>query len=251
VAALSALPFPSFKAPDHVQTRLQQIDADLKALAGEMDEGGMTAGEFQLKLMALHDERTNLPEELFREELSKDVQKKIWLDNIVPSFLDRYPQYRENKVLFSSLDMQVREIQVENPDNIYDPNFLQQAHERLAALFRFDTGLPQNEPKQTVAPTDQKTVAAKPPRDMPPNLGGVPASDMTEVADGGLMSWPTRMLKLMRQNWQSCLPHNVKPTCRWVKEDFVFSLTVKKGEVITIGKTVAIKIGKKSGRRVR
>jgi len=181
--------FPTFDAPEEATIKLAQLDEKLNNLGAEFENGGMTATEYQKQMLQLMNEKIDLSQAIFKASLSQEVQEKTWFDVTVPAFLDAHPQYRENEVLFDSLNMAVRRLQSENPDKSFDPNILLQAHGKLASVFNFATADKKSvaEPKETAKEINQ------PQREMPPNLGALPAADMTETADGGLFSHLDRL----------------------------------------------------------
>jgi|GEM_PF-4547882 len=174
--------FPTFDAPQDATARLAQIDEDLSKIGTAFEEGGLTGAEYQKQMLQLMNEKIELREQIFKSSLSQEVHEKTWFEVTVPAFLDAHPQYRENEVLFDSLNSQVRRLQGENPDKPFSPDILVQAHSKLASVFNFNAV----RQEQAVAPAKAEPA---PQRDMPPNLGALPASDMTATADGGLFRY--------------------------------------------------------------
>jgi len=170
----AAAHFPTFDVPQDAQDRLSKIDEELGGLGEKFDTGDMPVAEYHRRMMALMDEKQELREQVFKSSLSQEIAQKTWFDVTVPAFLAAHPEYSENQVLYDSLNVQVQKLQSENPDKAMDASILAQAHERLAAVFNLGAAKPRVQN------------AEKTEREMPPNLGRVPASDMTEAADGGL-----------------------------------------------------------------
>jgi len=171
--------FPTFDAPQDAQARLSQIEEDFNNIGLAFEEGSLTGADYQRQMLQLMNEKIELREQIFKSSLSQEVHEKTWFEVTVPAFLDAHPQYRENEILFDSLNSQVRRLQGENSDKPFSPDILVQAHAKLATVFNF--GAVHQE--QAVAPTQ---AALQPQREMPPNIGSLPAADMTATADGGL-----------------------------------------------------------------
>ncbi|MDQ0135695.1 hypothetical protein J2T08_003616 [Neorhizobium galegae] len=182
---------PRWIVPGDLDEKLQAIDSKREEIAKRFDEGELTAEELRAQLKPLDTEYRTIERQQIKAEVARETALETWHDD-VSSFIGQHQQYK-SPVLASMLDAEVRKLQVEavNPLN---PKLLEKAHANIAEQVKAAFGIETPNPKPAPDP-GKKTggkaadAAAKPAAkarpDLPPNLGNVPAADITDADDGG------------------------------------------------------------------
>jgi len=161
--------------PADAEAKLSEIAAQKEALLTKFDDGDVTAKEFQKELDALSKQERQIERQQDRAELaaSMDQQRLTneWLATC-NAFVDRNAIYKDNPRLYKALDAEVRDL-ASKPEtaNWSGQKFLDEAHKNLKQAF--------NLPDSTAS--TEKT-AAKPRRELPPNLAKVPAADVEDTS---------------------------------------------------------------------
>lgn len=163
-----------------LEKKAGEFNDSLKELAVKFDEGELTAGEYHDQRAAIEAERRAVDTEVMRAQIRKSDAIDTWKQETVPAFFKEHAVYAEKgTVLNQMLDAEVRKIQ-STAANPTDPKVLQLAHQRIQSQISKLTGAkpaPADNPKP-----GKKTSGPKP--EMPPTLGGLPASDITGSDDG-------------------------------------------------------------------
>lgn len=177
---------PQYELPADAKERIAQFDAQIDEFAKKFDEGELTAQEYRAALKPIEQQRQDLRDQMLKHQLSLDALVSQWSNVTVPAFLAKHAEYESGSVLFNLLNDEVKKLQVES-DNPLDPTHLEVAHRTIQAAIRKSYGLP----AETPAASTEKT--AKQKREIPPTLGGLPSSDITEAADGGEFAYLDRL----------------------------------------------------------
>lgn len=163
-----------------LEEQKSSLDQQLRALAAKFDDGEFTGTEYHEKREEIEKQLEPVRTELMRAGIKKADADDAWKNDTVPSFLAANPAYAEKgSVLNMMLDAEVRKIQ-STAANPRDPKILDLAHQRISKQIGAAYGVA---PK---AASKQPTTPAKPAgkRELPPTLGGLPASDITDPVDG-------------------------------------------------------------------
>ncbi|WWT39852.1 hypothetical protein [Microcystis phage Mwe-JY25] len=164
--------FPRFDAPADAEAKLAEIDTRLQALATRFDEGEITAAELIREQRAIQGEERQIRDALLMAQMSQRAEAALF-EQSVDAFLAANPVYKPGSAAFVALDAEVRRLQTES-GRTFDPAHLAAAHGNLTAAFGVA-------PKAQ-APQPQRQTTPRP--ELPPTLGGVPASDMTAAGEG-------------------------------------------------------------------
>jgi hypothetical protein len=182
---------PKWIVPGDLDEKLQAIDSKRDEIAKKFDEGELTAEELRAQLKPLDAEFRTIERQQIKAEVARETALETWGDEVA-SFIAKHQQYK-SPVLNSMLDAEVKKLQVE-VQNPLNPKLLEKAHANIAEQVKAAFGI---ETKTTKPDPDpgKKTggkaadAAAKPGAkarpDLPPNLGNVPAADITDADDGG------------------------------------------------------------------
>ncbi len=182
---------PKWIVPGDLDEKLAAIDSKRDEIAKKFDEGELTAEELRAQLKPLDAEFRAIERQQIKAEVARETALETWQDD-VSSFIAQHQQYK-SAVLAGMLDAEVRKLQVEavNPLN---PKILEKAHANIAEQIKTAFGIepnPKPDPKDDPAKKNggKAAAAAKPAEKsrpgMPPNLGTVPAADITDADDGG------------------------------------------------------------------
>ncbi len=174
-------PLPDYGYPQDYDKRIADIDAKRDDLAQKLDDGDITAREFNSQLRELEKEARDLDNQKLRAEVAFDGDRKTWHNHVL-TFLTGHPEYEKGTALYSALDGEVSRLQ-KSVGGSFDPTILQQAHDNLVAQMRKSLGLTENPVKK--ADPAKKPVDAKAKPTIPPTLAHVPAAASETLDDGG------------------------------------------------------------------
>lgn len=167
--------------PADYAEQVQAIETQKSALTDQFDDGELTAREYQQQLDALNRQERSLEQQQFKaqiaEEMAETAARNAW-QATVKDFIGNHEQYQSSAMLFRELDRTVREIA--NSDEgaeLSGRDILDRAHQRiqqeLGQVVSPARGEPQDDPAaQTPAPGTKQ---------LPPNLGKLPTSEMSEA----------------------------------------------------------------------
>lgn len=178
-------PAPLFNAelPEDVQGKLDAIEAERNKLSERFDDGELTSKEFMAESRKLDRQESELDWQVRKAQLAEETvraqQENSWFAN-VQDFAKAHPELRKDEETWNSFDPFVRFITA-NPANqgLTDQQQLDKAY----ALWKADRG-ETVEPAKPGPKKDEKPSNAKPPREVPPLLGKVPAADANDIEDG-------------------------------------------------------------------
>lgn len=177
---------PNYELPSDIEQRMEDIKTRRRELAEKFDDGEITAAELREQDDALLDERDKLKEIVLKAQISRESAIHTWSKATVPNWLSEHKEYKRGTPLYNQLNDEVKRLQAEGGDP-FDPAILDRAHENIQAAARAVLGLP---PTAKGGATPEKT--AKRP-DMPPSLHNVPATDQTDLGDGGEFAYLDRL----------------------------------------------------------
>lgn len=177
---------PSWRLPVEKLEQQKGFETRLDDLAKQFDEGELTAEEFRAQQKAIEAEKRVLDREIDRAEINKANAIEKWTGETVPGFMKANPQY-EGALLRDMLDKEVRSLQA-RAANPLDPKILKKAHENLTAQLTAALG-----GKPTPTPNPKPGRQQK--REIPPTLGGVPAANIEDTADGSQFAYLDRLME--------------------------------------------------------
>jgi hypothetical protein len=162
------LPADKLSAED--EARFGTIDTLLDDIATKFDDGELTAREMREQTKPLEAELAELRERRAIAKMSGQNVVNAWYGSTVPLFLAEHTEYKEGSGRHKLLDTYVKELQTAQPDNPTDPKILVDAHAKVIAEFGEVAGA-----EKPVKKANGKQ------RELPPNLGAIPAADQTVV----------------------------------------------------------------------
>jgi len=171
-------PLPKYDVPANADARLKEIEAELDALDGQVDDGEITMKEFRAKERALRSESADIREQMMRASISRDAEVQTWFKQTVPAFLAEHPEYEAGGILHDMLNTKVKALQAaaaEAGNSQTSPAILRQAHESVRAELA-KVGL-----EKKSATTQDGAKKEKPKRELPPTLAHVPAADISDT----------------------------------------------------------------------
>lgn len=179
---------PAWMAASDNDAKLKAIDDQRDEIAKKFDDGDLTAEEMRAQLKPLDSEYRTLERAEIKREVAREAAVEGWMEN-VGGFLDANPQYKSG-AFNALLDTEVKRLQSEAV-NPFNPKILERAHANIAKQVKDAFGIEAPAGKTTDKKQDAAAAAAaakpapKPRPDMPPNLGAIPAADITDADDGG------------------------------------------------------------------
>ncbi len=174
-------------APADADAQLAKIATDKAALADKFDEGDLTAREYQAQLDTLNKAELNLTLDVREAQLAAKLElqreKNDW-DSQCSSFLASHPEYDGGKGdRFIQLNETIKAI-ARMPSNagISGDKLLAKAH----AFVQMELGeTPAKAPvAAAAAPAAKPALAIVPKPVIPPNIGKLPAADMSDTNGG-------------------------------------------------------------------
>lgn len=184
-----------YEAHTTVKELQEKIDANQEqqnALLEQFDDGELTREEYQDRLKELNAEsRQHVKQQAKAETAIEEADNRYFQD--VSSFLTENPMYKKGGLLYNALDEKVKELQAQS-DNPRSPSIIRAAHKQIQE----ELGLKADAPPAPKAgdPKPKPANAAKPKREIPPNLNSVPSSDVNDAADdNGRFAVLARMAK--------------------------------------------------------
>lgn len=179
----SSGPLPNWEAPKDLEAKLEAIQVKQAELDQKFDDGELTAAELRAENRKLQDEERVLHEAQFKASLSHEAQIARWSNETVPVFFAEHGEiYTKSETLYKALDLKVRELQANSADP-FDPTILGRAHEAVQADIAKALGITPAAPTPARNPATPAAPAA--PREIPPTLAHVPASEIEAAGDGG------------------------------------------------------------------
>lgn len=174
-----APPLLTAQAPDDADEQLQAIATQKDELVAKFDDGELTAKEYQQELDKLARQEREIEQAQFKaqlaQEMSEQQQRNAWLAT-VNAFLDENPAYRQNPLMYKTLDLSVRELAAqEENQGLSGQEILAKAHAQITE--QFGLAAPKAEDKG-------KPKKSRKPINAPPSLAHVPAATATEMEDG-------------------------------------------------------------------
>lgn len=167
--------------PEDAQERLDQITSQKDQLVQQFDDGELTAKEYQQQLDALAKQEREIEQAQFKAKLAAEMQEQQarnqWLST-VNAFLDDNPTYRQNQLMYRTLDMVVRDLaQQEANAGLSGREILERAHQQIAEQFGLQTEQEDKPATKVTKKASRKTI------DAPPTLKQMPAADNNEITD--------------------------------------------------------------------
>lgn len=186
---LEQAPAPLFNAelPADIEAKRTEIDGKEDTLVEQFDNGDITFAEYNKQLRALNNERAALNRAELKAELAREAQQ-TQIDNTWNStlniFLSDHPEIDlSNEIHHAAFDKLLRQHTAPTMEKGGIPGLreIKKAHEDFLKTFNLQSNKP--------ASKDQKQEKQDKPakarnREVPPNLGKVPAAAGADMDDG-------------------------------------------------------------------
>lgn len=185
-------PYEAHKTVSDLTEKIEANEAQQNALLEQFDDGELTREEYQEQLKALNAEsRQFIKDQAKAETAIQEADARYFKD--VTTFLSENPMYKKGGLLYNALDEKVKELQAQS-DNPRSPAIIREAHKQIQDELGLKSDAqpaPKNDTK-----TAQQSGKPKPKREIPPNLNGIPSSDVNDAADdNGRFAVLARMAK--------------------------------------------------------
>lgn len=184
VEAPRAQPVPLIRAevPADIEAQKAAIETQRDEIAQKFEDGDMTAREFQAENRKLDKQDNDLDWLVRKAELSAETTQAqteaTWYKS-TEEFLKDHPEIMKNELVYNAFDAVVRKITADKANHgLSDRKQLEKAHAEWSEALGIKTA---SAPKDKTA---ANAPAAKGKRDLPPNLGTVPAATASETDDG-------------------------------------------------------------------
>lgn len=180
-----AQPVPLIRAevPADIEDKRADVEKRRDAIAQEFEDGDKTAREFQAANRLLDKEENELDWLVRKADLSVETTKAqaeaSWYKS-TEAFLADHPEIMKNELVYNAFDAVVRQVTADKANHgLSDHKQLEKAH----AIWAESLGIKVEAAPAPKGKTDPKA-PAKPKRDLPPILAGVPAATASETDDG-------------------------------------------------------------------
>lgn len=178
-------PVPLIRAevPADIEAQKTAIETQRDEIAQKFEDGDMTAREFQAENRKLDKQDNDLDWLVRKAELSAETTQAqteaTWYKS-TSDFLADHPEIMKNELVYNAFDAVVRKITGDKANHgLSDRKQLEKAHAEWAEALGITV-----DPAAKPAADKKPAVAAKAKRDLPPNLGTVPAATASETDDG-------------------------------------------------------------------
>jgi len=193
---------PQFKAdapePEEYQAKMDDIGTRMEELGDQLDQGDITAKEFQTANIALMQEREALNSAVAKAEMYQEINQQnaeqMWQNEQDMFFAsDAAKVYEDNGVLFAAFNEAVKEVARDDGfANTSGTDILQEAHRRVTDMIggnttsdNADTTSEETPNKESKAKDElEARRAAKQGKEKVVTLGGLPAADGTDTSGG-------------------------------------------------------------------
>lgn len=185
---LEKAPAPLFTAelPEDIEAKRTEIDGKEDTLVEQFDNGDITFAEYNKQIRTLNNERAALDRIELKAEMAREAQQ-AQIDNqwqgALNTFLAEHPEIDlTNEIHHAAFDKLLRQhtAGVMEKGGLPGLREIKKAHGDFVKTFNLQSDKP--------APKEQKQEkqTAKPPkhREVPPNLGKVPAASNADMDDG-------------------------------------------------------------------
>lgn len=185
---LEKAPAPLFSAelPADIEAKRTEIDGKEDTLVEQFDNGDITFAEYNKQLRALNNERTALDRAELKAELAREAQQ-AQIDNTWNSTLNGFlSDHQEidlsNEIHHAAFDKLLRQHTAPTMEKGGVPGLreIKKAHEDFLKTFNLQSEKPASKEEKQV----KKTPKAPKHREVPPNLGKVPAAANADMDDG-------------------------------------------------------------------
>lgn len=185
VEAPRVQPVPLIRAevPADIEAQKTAIETQRDEIAQKFEDGDMTAREFQAENRKLDKQDNDLDWLVRKAELSAETTQAqteaTWYKS-TSDFLADHPEIMKNELVYNAFDAVVRKITGDKANHgLSDRKQLEKAHAEWAEALGITV-----DPAAKPAADKKPAPAAKGKRDLPPNLGTVPAATASETDDG-------------------------------------------------------------------
>lgn len=185
VEAPRVQPVPLIRAevPADIEAQKTAIEAQRDEIAQKFEDGDMTAREFQAENRKLDKKDSDLDWLVRKAELSAETTQAqteaTWYQS-TSEFLADHPEIMKNELVYNAFDAVVRKITGDKANHgLSDRKQLEKAHAEWAEALGIKV-----EPAPKTPAAKAPAATAKGKRDLPPNLGTVPAATASETDDG-------------------------------------------------------------------
>lgn len=185
---LEKAPAPLFSAelPADIEAKRTEIDGKEDTLVEQFDNGDITFAEYNKQLRALNNERAALDRAELKAELAREAQQaqidNTW-NSTLNTFLEDHPEIDlSNEIHHAAFDKLLRQHTAPTMEKGGVPGLreIKKAHDDFIKTFNLQSDKPApKEEKQ-----EKKTAKAPKQREVPPNLGKVPAAAGADMDDG-------------------------------------------------------------------
>lgn len=180
-------PVPLIRAevPADIEAQKTAIETQRDEIAQKFEDGDMTAREFQAENRKLDKQDNDLDWLVRKADLSAETTQAqteaAWYKS-ASDFLADHPEIMKNELVYNAFDAVVRKVTADKANHgLSDRKQLEKAHAEWAEALGITATPPAKDATKDVA---AKAAAAKGKRDLPPNLGTVPAATASETDDG-------------------------------------------------------------------
>lgn len=186
--------------PEDYENKLKDFEEQRTRLDVDFDDGELTSQEYRQQLREIESQEQEIRDQVLKAQIAQEwqenQQRQAWT-NTVNTFLDENDVYRQSRALYRELNDTVIEIaNSKEAEGMTGQKILEEAHKRvssdpaLASVFK-------DKAPQAEAESDEKSKKeGKPPlkpRNVPPTLANVPASDTTTADEGSRFGKLDRM----------------------------------------------------------
>lgn len=185
VEAPRVQPVPLIRAevPADIEAQKTAIETQRDEIAQKFEDGDMTAREFQAENRKLDKQDNDLDWLVRKAELSAETTQAqteaTWYKS-TSDFLADHPEIMKNELVYNAFDAVVRKVTGDKANHgLSDRKQLEKAHAEWAEALGITV-----DPAAKPAADKKPAAAAKGKRDLPPNLGTVPAATASETDDG-------------------------------------------------------------------
>lgn len=185
-------PYEAHKTVSDLKEKIEANEAQQNALLEQFDDGELTREEYQEQLKALNAESRQFVKEQAKAETAIEEANARYFED-VGTFLSENPMYKKGGLLYNALDEKVKELQAQS-DDPRSPAIIREAHKQIQDELGLKSDAPPTPKNETK--TAQQGGKPKPKREIPPNLNGIPSSDVNDAADdNGRFAVLARMAK--------------------------------------------------------
>lgn len=188
-AEISIPPSTRGEAPPDAVERLATLDAEKAALAGRVENGGLTLSAYVSEAARIDGQRDELRSALIRAEITRNQTLDAW-DREVMEFLGEHPEIHAKPIRLQAFDAALRLITSDGQNaNLSNRKVIQTAYDLWAEELGVTSFAAKPQPQPAPSPA-AATSAPQPPKPVaehkpaPPTLAKIPAADISETDDG-------------------------------------------------------------------